>query len=133
MLRLQRPDDSLLWVRVDGAPVHDAAGQVIFGIIAMTDISAEREAQTLLEHAVATRTAALRRSQARIRALFEHSPIDIMVLQDRRRWRGDRRGGQTPPSAAPPACRRPTCPGGASRPCSGRRPARSSRRIAAPA
>jgi PAS domain S-box-containing protein len=80
-LQLRRADGSFISIRIDGAPIRDAAGQPVFGIIVVADISAERAAQTLLEQTVATRTAALRRSRTRIRALFEHSPIDIMVLQ----------------------------------------------------
>ena len=81
VVQLQRADGSLIWARIDGAPIRDAAGLVAFGIIVIADISAEREAQTELEQMVATRTAALQRSRTRVRALFEHSPIDTMVLQ----------------------------------------------------
>lgn len=79
--QLGRSDGDRSWVRIDGAPIHDAGGQVIGGIIAVTCIRAEREAQTLLEHTVATRTAALARSTARNQALFDHSPFDIIVAQ----------------------------------------------------
>jgi signal transduction histidine kinase len=79
--QVRRGDGSLGWVQAASAPIYDAAGQVAFGIVSITDFEPERQAQILLEQTVATRTAALQRSQARIRALFEHSPIDILVLQ----------------------------------------------------
>jgi signal transduction histidine kinase len=81
VFQVRRGDDSLAWVRAAATPIHDAAGQVAFSIVTVTDIEPERQAQILLEQTVATRTAALQRSRARIRALFEHSPIDILVLE----------------------------------------------------
>lgn len=81
VLQLGRCDGSRAWVRVDGAPIHDHAGTVIGGIIAVADIQGEREAQLLLEQTVVARTAALARSTARNGALFDHSPFDIVVVQ----------------------------------------------------
>jgi signal transduction histidine kinase len=81
VLQMRRGNGSLGWVRAAAAPIYDAAGQVAFGITTVTDIEPERRAQMVLEQTVATRTAALQRSRVRNRALFEYSPIDILVLE----------------------------------------------------
>ncbi len=81
IFQVRRGDGSLGWVRVAAAPIYGSAGDVAFAIASVIDIEPERQAQRMLEDIVAARTTALQQSQAGIRALFEHSPIDILVLQ----------------------------------------------------
>ena len=81
VLQVTRGDGTRGWVRVAAAPICDERGQVMFAIATVDDIEAERQAQVKLERTVALRTAALQLSQSRARTLFEHSPLDILVLR----------------------------------------------------
>ena len=81
VLLVPRGDGSFILVRTATAPIRDASGQVAYAIAVFTDIETERLAQQRLEQTVAERTALLRDSQARSRALFEHAPVDMLVLR----------------------------------------------------
>ncbi len=81
VLQVTHGDGTRGWVRVAASPIRDERGQVVFAIATVDDIEAERQAQAELERTVALRTAALQLSQSRTRTLFEHSPLDILVLR----------------------------------------------------
>ncbi len=80
VLQVTHGDGTHGWVRVAAVPIRDGHGRVAFAIATVDDIEAERQAQADLERIVALRTAALQRSQSQTRTLFEHSPLDILVL-----------------------------------------------------
>ncbi len=60
-LQFERGDGTLGWIRVSAAPVRNAAGTVVFAIATVEEVP--------------------RRPQPGTRTLFEHSPLEIMVLR----------------------------------------------------
>jgi PAS domain S-box-containing protein len=81
VLQAQCGDGSMIWARVSAAPIHGPSGKVIFAVATIDDVGAEHQARALFEQKVAADTAALQHARARVRALFEHSPLDSLVLQ----------------------------------------------------
>jgi signal transduction histidine kinase len=79
-LQAERGDGTLGWVRLNAAPVRDG-GRITYAIVTIDDIADERQEHTLLEQTVAIRTTALHQSEVRTWTLFEHSPLDLLVLQ----------------------------------------------------
>ena len=77
---LARGDGSYRWYLSRGVPARDAAGNITRWYCTATDIHANKEAETLLEKAVASRTAALAESEARFRAVFEDAALGIAAL-----------------------------------------------------
>ena len=78
--RVRRADGVYRWYLSRGVPVRDATGNITRWYGTATDIHATKEAETLLEEAVATRTAALAESEARFRAVFEDAALGIAAL-----------------------------------------------------
>ena len=77
---LARGDGSYRWYLSRGVPARDAAGNITRWYCTATDIHATKEAETFLEKAVASRTAALAESEARFRAVFEDAALGIAAL-----------------------------------------------------
>jgi len=48
--RYRRADGSLLWIRINGAPLHNEAGKLAGAVVAVTDIDALKAAQTQYFH-----------------------------------------------------------------------------------
>jgi PAS domain S-box-containing protein len=67
-VRFRRKDGSVLWTIKATSPVLDEAGQYAGSVCFFTDITARKEAE-----------AALRESEARRRAYFEHAAVGIML------------------------------------------------------
>ncbi|MCA9973051.1 MAG: PAS domain S-box protein, partial [Anaerolineales bacterium] len=81
-------DGRLVWVQLIASLVRDADGEPQFAIGLVHDITTQKESQQelqryrdRLEELVAARTAALRHSEARFRALFEAVPIPVLVTR----------------------------------------------------
>ncbi|MFV1994056.1 MAG: PAS domain S-box protein [Verrucomicrobiales bacterium] len=70
-VRLVRKDSKLLWVRLNASPVRDHAGDLLFTVYTVVDISAQRKAKR-----------DLRDSQEQNRALLEAIPDLIMLLDE---------------------------------------------------
>lgn len=58
--RYQRGDGTMTWIRVSGTPVHDPQGAIIAGVVIISDIAEQRNADT-----------ALRESEARLQQALE--------------------------------------------------------------
>ena len=80
-LQMERGDGTIGWVRASASPIRDETGAVVFALATIDDLASERDERTVLEQTLALQTAALQQSQFRTRSLFDHSPLDILVLQ----------------------------------------------------
>ncbi len=79
-----RRDHVSILIEARGTPVFDQQGNITYAIATFEDITERKQAQKLLadyncalEQQVAERTAALQRSEAKFRAIFENSQVGI--------------------------------------------------------
>ena len=77
-------NSAIIPVEVWGTPIFDEQGNVAYALVAFQDITQRRQAEQLLadynrtlEQQVAERTAALQRSEAKFRNIFENSQVGI--------------------------------------------------------
>lgn len=69
MMLITRNDDEPIWVTAGAAPIRDAAGRVIGGVVVHSDINALKWAEK-----------AMRESEARFRLLIDHAPEAIVLM-----------------------------------------------------
>lgn len=74
-------------LEVHAIPFFDAAGNLLYAILAFQDITKRRQAEQILthysrelEHQIAERTQELQRSEERFRSAFEDAPIGIALV-----------------------------------------------------
>ena len=73
-LLYQRGDNTLAWVSLSAAPIHDTRGDLLGGVVAVLDVDSQRRASEQL-----------RQSEERFRRLIEASSIGLLI--------GDLKGG----------------------------------------
>jgi PAS domain S-box-containing protein len=66
-LPLQRKDGNVLWVRISGSPVYDAAGNVIGSIGIHTDMTQQKKSDEELQRAVRDREVLMKELQHRVK------------------------------------------------------------------
>ncbi len=88
---LIKPDGTRLWLRTSKVPLHDKDGSIIGVLGTYEDITRQKEVEQLLEAArdglerrVEERTAELKASEERFRALVRFLPIGVTVICDAR-------------------------------------------------
>lgn len=85
-IEMRHPDQTLI-LEVQGQPIWDEQGNILYALVAFQDITQRKEADKILadynhtlEIQVAERTAALRESDQRFRQAFEYSAIGICLV-----------------------------------------------------
>jgi PAS domain S-box-containing protein len=82
-----RHSDKIIPISISSTPIFNETGKIIYAIAAFQDITEQRRSEKLLadynrtlEQQVAERTAALRESEAELRALFSAMPDPLLVV-----------------------------------------------------
>lgn len=80
-LRIRLPDGSERWVATKGRVLFDESGRPVRGVGTLQDVTERRRSEQTLHQAVGERARALADTEARFRAVFEHSEDILFTVQ----------------------------------------------------